>query len=212
MQFSILSSHALPANESGFVKLMVNLDEAFGVVSENFLSVTLDAGAIRGHWPRVNFSSPLMVNLGKGLSPATLRVGGTSQDLLTYTPDGGIENWESSTNPIQKCSKSNMKPYPNCTSNLQCYNCDGDVSNSSKFTMSSHDWDLVNSFALKAGWELIFGLNVFPRIDREGDRWDSSNARQLIQYTMDKGYQVAWELGNGEYLSIFIVVYTNIKI
>ena len=65
------------------------------------------------------------------------------------------------------------------------------------FTMTPEQWDELNVFVNKAGWKLIFGLNNLLR--QPNGEWDSSNAELLIDYTMMKGYPVAWELGNGEF-------------
>ena len=53
-------------------------------MSDRFLSVTIDSNAMRNHWGPVNLSQPRLLILARGLSPATLRVGGTSQDFATF--------------------------------------------------------------------------------------------------------------------------------
>lgn len=206
MQHSTLSDHvSVPANDSNIIKVEVNLDEASSVVSDHFLSITLDSNIIRNNWKNINLMCPRILNLANGLSPATLRVGGTSQDFLTFTPNGRSKNLKSFSSKltpplIKKCSKNDMKSYTDCTSNLQHYGYDRYGMDISNFTMSGADWDLVNNFVLKAGWQLVFGLNVFLVKDWELKTWDSRNAQELIQYTLDKGYTVAWELGNGTYV------------
>lgn len=42
----------------------------------------------------------------------------------------------------------------------------------------------------------MFGLNALLR--RRGREWDSSNAGQLLGYCAQRGYNLSWELGNGE--------------
>ena len=175
----------------------VNLDEALVVLNDYFLSITLGAGHIRNHWRQIDFTIPRLLNLAKGLSPATLRVGGYRGNGVIFTPNGSVEDWASSTtNPksplFQNCSKNGMEYDISCK--LQCCEPNKDLYN---FTMSGADWDLLNNFVLKAGWELVFGLNIFLMKDWQLAKWDSSNAQELIQYTMDRGYKVAWELGNG---------------
>ena len=203
MQGSAFSDDVfVPAYGSRIVEVEVNLDEALVVVSNHFLSVTVDTAGMRNHWSVINFTCPRILNLAKGLSPATLRVGGTSQDFVIFTPDGTIKNWESFSNKlaspqIKRCSKNDMKSFTDCTNKVQCYNCKGYFIGISNFTMTGADWDIVNNFVLKVGWELIFGLNVFLVKDWKLKTWDSSNAQELIQYTLNKGYKVAWELGNG---------------
>ena len=67
----------------------------------------------------------------------------------------------------------------------------------SKFTMTKKELDAINDFVNEVGWRLIFGFNQLLR--QSDGHWDSSNAEHLIDYTMKKGYEVAWELGNGIY-------------
>ena len=76
------------------------------------------------------------------------------------------------------------------------FNPDGKNIGRGDIIMSTSQWDGINRFANEVGWTLIFGLNQLLRTP--GGEWDSSNAELLIDYTMKKGYQVAWELGNGE--------------
>jgi heparanase 1 len=63
-------------------------------------------------------------------------------------------------------------------------------------------WDALNDFFNKTGAVLAFGLNALIGRKRMpngvmGGPWDSSNARDFIQYTVDHGYKInAWELGN----------------
>jgi len=68
-------------------KLRVDLERSHFKVSDRFLSVTIDSNAMRNHWGPVNLSHPRLLSLAKGLSPATLRLGGTSQDYATFTWD-----------------------------------------------------------------------------------------------------------------------------
>ena len=56
-------------------------------------------------------------------------------------------------------------------------------------------WDIINDFSNKVGWNLIFGLNALLRYPNGS--WDSTNAAKLLNYTASKNYSVAWELGNG---------------
>ncbi len=71
------------------VSLSINLTASLFEVSDQFLSVTIDAGAIRKNWDIINFTLPRVINLAKGLSPAMLRVGGTSEDFLLFQSSEG---------------------------------------------------------------------------------------------------------------------------
>ena len=65
----------------------------------------------------------------------------------------------------------------------------------SKFYMSTHEWDLVNKFALQVRWIHIFGFNVQLR---NGSKWDPTNAELLLDYSIKKNYNknLNFELGN----------------
>ena len=69
------------------------------------------------------------------------------------------------------------------------------VSSHSAYTMTTEQFDILNTFVTEAGWKLVFGLNQLLRLS--DGQWNSSNAELLIDYCMTKGYKVAWELGNG---------------
>ena len=66
-----------------------------------------------------------------------------------------------------------------------------------RFCCSQGDsWKQLNEFTIRAGLDLVFGLNlVYPR---NGESWDPTNAKQLLDFNTDLGYKVIWELGNGE--------------
>ena len=56
-------------------------------------------------------------------------------------------------------------------------------------------FDELHDFISTVDWDLIFDVNLLYRTN---DRWDPSNARELMKYTVKRGYRVAaWELGNG---------------
>ena len=64
--------------------IMVNLTDHVYEVSDQFLSVTIDAGSIRHNWNTIDFTATRIINMAKVLAPAMLRVGGTSQDFLLF--------------------------------------------------------------------------------------------------------------------------------
>ena len=154
----------------------VDLQHSVCDVSEQFLSVTIDAGSIRNKlWEKINFTSPRMQNLARALTPAMLRVGGTSQDYLYFQDN--VEYTEVS-------EMTDMK-------------FNGKVAVPTNFTMTAGDWDAINKFVTLAGWEFIFGLNALTRVGTDS-AWDSGNAMKLMEYTLSKNYNVNWELGNGK--------------
>ena len=140
--------------------LNVNLDKVLFTVNRQFLSVCIDAYDLTNpQWSPAVFPARA-VNMAKALSPAMLRVGGTSGDHLVF-------------------NNASLK------GNAQ---------------MSPEQWDALNQFTVNVGWDFVFGLNVLLRrgvTSSSVGTWDPSNAKQLIEYTVSKGYKVNWELGNG---------------
>ncbi|UCD83512.1 MAG: hypothetical protein JSU92_09415 [Deltaproteobacteria bacterium] len=58
-------------------------------------------------------------------------------------------------------------------------------------------WDTINDFAAAIGFDLMFTLNAGPGPRDGNDQWIPDMARELIEYTVAKGYPVAvWEFGN----------------
>ena len=68
----------------GTGSVSVDLAAAVFRVSEQFLSVTIDAGQVQRNWDAIDFQLPRVINTAKGLSPALLRVGGTAEDFLVF--------------------------------------------------------------------------------------------------------------------------------
>ena len=68
----------------------------------------------------------------------------------------------------------------------------------SNYTLTTQEWDEINEFVSKVGWHLVFGLNLQLRKPWPIGAWDSSNAVELMKYSTQKGYNISWELGNGE--------------
>ncbi|XP_067658193.1 heparanase-like [Haliotis asinina] len=59
-------------------------------IDDLFIGVTLDSGLLPTslHWNGLDFNSPKVQALAKGLSPCYLRIGGTVGDNLTFVPTG----------------------------------------------------------------------------------------------------------------------------
>ena len=53
-------------------------------VDPQFLSVTIDAGDVSRNWSGITFTAQRIINMARGLTPAMLRVGGTSGDFLIF--------------------------------------------------------------------------------------------------------------------------------
>ena len=68
--------------------------------------------------------------------------------------------------------------------------------NHTNFTITHEDLDIIHMLASKAGWNVLFGLNVLLR-EPDGS-WNASNAKKIMQYVAEHGYHFGWELGNGK--------------
>jgi hypothetical protein len=55
-------------------------------------------------------------------------------------------------------------------------------------------WVELNHFTQEAGLELVACLNILQRVNGV---WDSRNSLDLIAFSDEMGYNVAWELGYG---------------
>ncbi len=62
---------------------------------------------------------------------------------------------------------------------------------------SEADIQSLGQFIHDTGVDLIYGLNVLERHEKDG-KWNSTNSIKLINYMSKLGVPVAgWELGNG---------------
>ena len=86
------------------------------VVDPQFLSVTLEAGDIRSNWASIDFTAPRIISMARALNPAMLRVGGTSQDFLTFN----ASTTERIGSPATSCKY--FWPHPGMLTNTSaCY-------------------------------------------------------------------------------------------
>lgn len=145
-------------------------------VSDKYVSYTLDVSTIHNDtWgASYDLSNGAYRELVKQLSPAYMRMGGTGEDALTYD----LSDAQASTSQAE--ARSATIP---------------------DRVMTKGMWDEINSFAAETGLEIVFGLNNFKGWADQGNEnhslWDSSNARELIRYTLEMNYPVTgWELGN----------------
>ena len=147
------------------------MERASHIVSDQFLSITLDSSAIHQNWYGLDLTSKRLINLGKALAPALLRIGGTDQDFLIFNKSENKHHFDTLNQP--------------------------NIVDSENFTMSTEQWDAINQYVLMTEWDIIFGLNVFLRNSWPKGDWDMTNAEMLMNYTIGKDYKVNWELGNG---------------
>ena len=78
--------------------------------------------------------------------------------------------------------------------------------NWSNFTLLYSQWDALNEFSQAVGWDMVYGLNSKLRNPWPHGAWDTTNAEELLKYTISKGYDVSWELGNGMFMQEILFI------
>lgn len=76
--------------------------------------------------------------------------------------------------------------------------------NFSNFTITHQDLDKIHLLSSKAGWDVMFGLNVLLR--KQDGSWDASNPKEIMQYVAEHDYHFGWELGNGKKVKIVVLM------
>ena len=155
---------------------------SLGEVAPEYISVTLDFWSNKEvAWGNssvinVNLNHPNLLVLAKGLSPFFLRIGGSQADEIIYTHS----NSSITENLNTECKKHPQK------------------------CLTIERWNEVLAFANKTGARILFDI-AYVRHTRDSDNnndqrdWESSNARQLLEYTAKSPYAnvlYGLELGN----------------
>ncbi|KAJ6795402.1 heparanase-like protein 1 [Iris pallida] len=126
----------------------------------------------------LDLNHPFLASAIKAFNPLRIRVGGSLQDQVVY----GVETMGYPCKPFSKIA--------------------GGLFGFSKGCLSMARWDNLNLLFQKTGTVVTFGLNALHgrhhiRNGIWGGTWNSSNARDFIEYTISKGYPVdSWEFGN----------------
>eukprot|EP00985_Skeletonema_marinoi_P014495 scaffold7350_cov176-Skeletonema_marinoi.AAC.1 len=157
-----------------------------GIVRPEFISTTLD------WWPletrawgnssviHADLTHPNLIAAAKGLSPMFIRVGGSQADSAIY-------NMSTSTTTVGEANRFAQA----CDKNPQ-------------LCLTMQRWEEVLKFAQDAGASIVFTLAYIRHTKDESGQndqqdWDSTNARQLLQYTAHSKYDTTvfgFELGN----------------
>ncbi|KAK2167330.1 hypothetical protein LSH36_29g02084 [Paralvinella palmiformis] len=174
------------------ISASVDLENVLHITDERYLSVTMGPTVIRHNWGNFNTSSAKIQALAKGLAPAFFRIGGNEADILIFNRTTGV------VNDIDK----DWAQYSS-SDDTDWYDEDLDYDTSfteskdswTNFTMTARQWDQLNTFTKTVGWNLLFDLNVLLR---KGQEWDSSNALELMAYSIRQNYtqNLNFELGN----------------
>ncbi|KAF5477105.1 hypothetical protein F2P56_003779 [Juglans regia] len=185
----LVSIPAILAQEIRVTKIVVDGTATVAETDDNFVCATLD------WWPptkcdynqcpwgnasvtKLDLSHPILAKAIQAFKHMRIRIGGSLQDQVLYN----IGNLKSPCHPFQK-----MK--------------DG-LFGFSKGCLYMRRWDELNLFFTKTGAIVTFGLNALygrHKIKRGvwGGDWDPSNTKDLMAYTISKGYQIdSWEFGN----------------
>ncbi|CAK7323245.1 unnamed protein product [Dovyalis caffra] len=162
---------------------------AVAVTDDNFVCATLD------WWPHdkcnynqcpwgyssvtnLDLSHPLLAKAIQAFRNLRIRIGGSLQDQVLYD----VESLKAPCHPFRK-----MK---------------GGLFGFSKGCLHMNRWDELNHLFSRTGAIVTFGLNALYgrhqiRKGVWGGAWDSSNARDFMNYTVSKGYRIdSWEYGN----------------
>ncbi|KAI4341456.1 hypothetical protein MLD38_026180 [Melastoma candidum] len=177
------------AQEIASPTLVIDGTEKIASTDDDFICATID------WWPpekcnydmcpwglasviNLNLSQPLLQRAVQAFKSLRIRVGGSLQDQVIY--DVG--------NLSSHCRQFRVDKYAMFGFSGGCLHMDR--------------WDELNRFFIRTGAIVTFGLNAL--IGRHqvkpgvwGGKWDSTNARNFMKYTAEKGYPVdSWELGN----------------
>ncbi|ONK75774.1 uncharacterized protein A4U43_C03F20410 [Asparagus officinalis] len=126
----------------------------------------------------MDLNHPILANAIKAFKPLRIRIGGSLQDKVVY--DVGNLGY-----PCEPFSKMDDRLF-----------------GFSKGCLSMARWDELNLLFQNTGAVMTFGLNALigryhVRNGIWSGAWNSSNARDFIDYTISKGYPVdSWEFGN----------------
>ena len=183
-----LNLTVIVVNSDVVVPVDIDYGKAIAHTSEGFLSVTFDTGVIVSNFRGLNLTSEKMINIGKSLAPAVLRLGGSSEDTIMYDMSAGGGSGAASRSANEAGNHDEVVPPPS-------FGMDRLYAGGPS-TMTRQQWDYINTYAETVGMSLIFGLNAQQR-NKDGS-WNSSNAKTLIDYTKSRGYKTNYELGNGK--------------
>ncbi|KAH9774121.1 hypothetical protein KPL71_013536 [Citrus sinensis] len=173
------------------VKVTVQGVTSIANTDDNFVCATIDWWPINKcdynqcPWGKsgvlnLDLKNKILSNAIKAFQPLRIRVGGSLQDQVLYKVG----------NSAKKCPHFKLRK-------------DG-LFGFSKGCLSMNRWDEINDLFNQTGAVMTFGLNALigrkkSKTDDtlwEGD-WNAQNARDLMKYTISKGYKIeSYELGN----------------
>uniref|UniRef100_A0A0E0MNZ3 Heparanase-like protein 1 n=1 Tax=Oryza punctata TaxID=4537 RepID=A0A0E0MNZ3_ORYPU len=171
------------------VTIVVRGAETIASTSDEFICATID------WWPpekcnydqcpwgqasilNLDLNNPLLAKAIQAFSPLRIRLGGSLQDQVVY----GTPNLGSPCTPFSKSSSGLFGFSQGC--------------------ITMERWDAINKIFVDTGAVVTFGLNALQgrwQMGRGvwGGAWNSSNAREFMEYTVSMNYPIdSWEFGN----------------
>ncbi|XP_077211030.1 heparanase-like protein 1 [Tasmannia lanceolata] len=187
---SLLFSYFCVKSSSEDVTVTVKGVVSIAKTDDNFVCATMD------WWPpakcnynqcpwgnasiiNLDLDDPILSKAVKAFNPLRIRLGGSLQDQVLYKVG----------NSVSKCPS-----FKNSTDGLFGF---------TKGCLTMERWDKLSSFFNNTGAIVTFGLNALFGRKKVTDNglwggpWDPTNARDLINYTISKGYKIdSFEFGN----------------
>uniref|UniRef100_A0A0E0C2K3 Heparanase-like protein 1 n=1 Tax=Oryza meridionalis TaxID=40149 RepID=A0A0E0C2K3_9ORYZ len=171
------------------VTIVVRGAETIASTSDEFICATID------WWPpekcnydqcpwgqasilNLDLTNPLLAKAIQAFSPLRIRLGGSLQDQVVY----GTPNLGSPCTPFSKSSSGLFGFSQGC--------------------ITMERWDAINKIFVDTGAVVTFGLNALQGRQQMGrgvwgGAWNSSNAREFMEYTVSMNYPIdSWEFGN----------------
>ncbi len=182
-----------------FFEIGRNIRKPLRVLPDSYLSVTIDISLILGgHWwgdsnelcrgVSVNTAMPLnlknerLISFAKHLAPAMLRIGGTEADRIWYKPG---RKAAAKLFPLAQAPQD--EPVPASSKKRHFH----------EYVITKKLWKEIHQFLDQTGMDLLFTVSAGPADRDENGQWKEENARKLMAYSRNKGYNVAaWEFGN----------------
>ncbi|XP_052478850.1 heparanase-like protein 2 [Gossypium raimondii] len=190
--FFVVFLSCLLVSKAEKVEVVVEGATSIAQTDEDFICVTLD------WWPtnkcdydqcpwgqaglfNLDLKNKILEKAVKAFNPLRIRVGGSLQDQVVYNVRNNVENCQ----PFQKQDKDFLFGF-----SIGC--------------LDMKRWDELNEFFNQTRAKVTFGLNaLIGRKESEIEKtlwvgdWYSHNARDLMSYTISKGYKIdSYELGN----------------
>ncbi|XP_068216755.1 inactive heparanase-2-like [Palaemon carinicauda] len=159
----------------------VLVDGELRKVSPYYLSVALSSQIVKNGLIIDLARSKKFVTLAKALSPAILRVGGSSANFLTYEPSSKSGGGRPSNLDLKEGGDADYEGHAN----------EWDENDFTNFTMTAEDFKYLKEFAKDSSLTILFDVNQFYRTPE--DTWDSINALDIFN---DADESFKWQLGN----------------